>query len=509
MIEVRGPADAAAYAWLAGHTLLERRRPRPGVEVWTCAWRDQLKELTFIENPAAPPPLTPAQFEQVGREVLATLPDGPQLLVRGEARRVFDDAILAGACLVAAGAEAPGSPLAPLLTVCSARRAAIAKALAALPDALPIDAVPLPAHGFGLEPAVAHWLETAAPLAVDALPDPWQVVTRGPDGRFLLRHPEHALAWARVDVVAGERVITALEPLTGRAALTALLTYGFRLEEVQRARLRAVARASRARPDDAASPMVLPSIESVLALGLGEGRSRAILELQPVPERKLRLVEVETRDPRYRAALIAFFLDADDHVVGLRALEGVDGYEIMRLADAFAPTLKGRDGGAPEATHIDEANAEVTRVAAAVQPVIAAMLAGPGIAAVRPLPGDAAAVFTPAIADKAEVAYQTLWDHDPPRIPGPPGDVRLTLRVCPAGFFGTPNPLAAAFPEGYAGIAAWLQPHAVWVAFSVVRPGQTRDFDGLVWVPATGGRPARWAWFPAPWRVLPGLEPAN
>lgn len=523
MIEVRNPADAAAYAWLAGHTLLEKRRPRPGVEVWACAWRDQLRELVFVENPAAAPPLTPQQFEQVGREVLATLPDGPQLFVRGEGKRVFEDALLAGSCLIAAGAETPGSPLAPLLATCNTRRAAMAKALPALPESLPIEAIPVPPHGFQPESAEQRWLATAAPLAVSALPEPWQVVGRGTDGRFLLRHPDHALAWATVLTTGADRSITRLEGITGREALTALLTYGFRLEEVQRARLRAVARPSRTNPDDPASPAVSPSIESVLAMGLGEGRFRAILELRPTPARKMRLVEVETRDPRYKAALIAFFLepgaDGIDRVVGLRAIEGVDGYEMLRLADAFAPTLVGRDGSRPEAEQIVDTNTEIVRIAANVEPVIAAMLAGPGVAVVRPRPGDAARVFTPAIAAKAEAAYAVLWTKDPPRIPGPAGDVRLTIRVCPAGLFGSTNPLATVFPTGYAAIASSLLPHCTWVAFGVVRPGSTRDFDGLVWVADPQGgetndlngdeQGGRWVWFPAPWRVLPGLETEN
>lgn len=496
MIEVRNFAEAAAYAWLSGHAVIEKRRPRPGVEVWECAWRDQLRELVFVENPAAAPPLSPGQFEQVGREVLATLPDAPLGFVRGEAKRVFEDALLAGACLVAAGAELPGNPLAPLLAQANARRSAVVRALSTLPEALPVDAIPLPPHGFVPGPAEAAWLATAAPFPVEHLPGPWQVVARGPDGRFLLRHPDHALAWATVAQSPEGRRIVALVPLSGRAALAALLAHGFRLEEVQKARLRAVARAGAADPDDPRSPVVLPRIDDVLRLGLGEGRARAILELRH-PSHRLRLVEVETRDPRFKSALVAFFLDASDAVLGLRIIEGVDGYEMMRLADALAPALPGVDGSAPEAEHVAVANAEIERIAASVEPVIAAMLAGQaGIEAVRPRPGDAARVFVAAEAEAVERTYAALWERDPPRLRARASEVSLVIRVCPAGFFGTDNPLARGFPAGYARIAARLNPAVTWVCWDVNTPGHSQAFDGLAWVGD------RWAWFPSPHKVL-------
>ncbi len=502
MIEVQSHTEAAAYAWLAGHTLIQKRRVRPDVEIWSCAWRDQLRELTFIVNAGGPAALGPAQFEQVAREVYATLPEGPQLFIRGEARRVFEDALFCTACLAAAGAESPGSPLADLLLQASARRAAFSKVMAGLPDALPIEAVPLPAHGFRPLAAEAAWIATAAPLSVAALPDPWQVVVKQADGRFLLRHPDHALALATVEAAAnGERMIVALAGLTGREALTAFLTHGFRLEEVQKARLRAVARAGRSIPGDSTSALVLPDIASVLTLGLGEGRSRAILELRH-PNQRLRLVEVETQDPRYKAALVAFFLDSSGAVTGLRVIEGVDGYEMMRLADLVAPTLPGPEGQKPEATQMEDANAELVRIGESVRAILERMLADPsGIAEVAPRAGDAALVFAPAVAAEAEAAYLSLWAKDPPRIRGRADRVTLTIRVCPAGFFGTPNPLAAQFPPGYQRLAPLLNPSSVWVSWDMDSPGHSQDFDGLVWV---SGDPGRWVWFPAPYRVLGG-----
>ncbi len=494
MIEVRNLTEAAAYAWLSGHAVLEKRRPRPGVEVWACAWRDQLRELVFVENPAGKPALTAEQFEQVGREVLATVPDGAQAFIRGEGKRVFEDALLASSCLINAGAETETSPLAPLLASANARRTAMARAIPTLPEALPIDLIPMPQHGFVALPPEARWIASAAPLAVSDLPDPWQVVSRGADGRFLLRHPDHALAWATLS--ADSRQIVALAPISGRAALTALLTYGFRLEEVQKARLRAVARPRRSNPDDPSSPLVLPGIDAVLAAGLGEGRSRAILEIRH-PSHRMRLVEVETRDPRYKAALIAFFLEPDGAVLGLRTIEGVDGYEMMRLADSLAPALPGADGSRPVVDQIDDANAQIERIAAAVQPVIAAMLAGPeGIEAVRPRPGDAAHVFLPASAADAEARYLALWQQDPPRIKGRAEAVTLIIRVCPAGFFGSDNPLTSGFPPGYATVARSFRPEVAWVCWDMKGPDHSQSFDGLAWAGD------RWVWFPSPHRVL-------
>lgn len=485
MIEVRTPTEAAAYALLTGHAVLDRRRPRPNVEVWTCVWQDQRKDLTFVFRPDAAPAVTPAQFGQVARALLATLPDGPQGFVRGAIRRMFDDALLAGACLDAAE---PGPAVDTLHEVARARRAAMAAALPTAPDAGPIDALPVPPHGFRPLPADAAWLAAAAPLPLAELPEPWHVVARGPDGRYLLRHPAHALAWATVDTE--RRQILRLDGLTGADALTALITHGFRLEEVQLARLRAAAQ-----PPDGGAP---PLLDEVLARGLPAGRARAILELRH-PSHRARFVEVETRVPRYKAALVVFLLDDDDRVIGLRPVDGVDGYAMMNLADAIAPTLPGADGSPPEAARMAEADANARRIAAAVVPVIEAMLRGPdGVEAVRPREADAAWVFAPGTAEDAHRRYAALWQQDPPRLPRPAGPVTLQLGVCPAGFLGTDNPLAAPFPAAYAQVAERLNPHAVWVCWAY-DDGRARG-DGLVWVPEGAG--GRWVWFPKPWRVL-------
>jgi hypothetical protein len=468
MSEVRNTTEEAAYAWLTG--------PRASEPPAAAASPETGK-------------VTPEQFEQVARDVLATLPDGPQLFVRSEARRVYANAVFAGACLE----SAPQTPaVAALQAIANARRSAMAQAMATLPESRAIADIPLPPHRFEPLSEQQAWLDTAAPLAIAQLPAPWQVVSESPQGLLLLRHPDHALAWATTD--AHQQTIIRLHGIRGHEALTALLHHGFHLEDAQKQRLRDAAHLD-------ASPQRAPDLETVLATGLVEGRSRSIVELRH-PSHRMRLVEVETRSPHYRAGLVAFFLNDDGGVIGLRFIDGVDGYDMMCLADAIAPTLPGADGSRPEAELVVEANAQVERVAATAIPTIEAMIRGAeGIEAVRPRVGDAAKVFAPEFAAAAEARYLELWQQDTPKVKRAGGAVRLKMSVCPAGFFGSDNPLAAAFPEGYARVAPKLNPHAIWVGWSYDVEGRAAKYDGLVWVrnDAEGGR---WVWFPAAWRVL-------
>jgi hypothetical protein len=470
MTEVRNPTESAARAWLAG-------QPRPA------------SGSALAPGASETAKLTPEQFEQVAREVLATLPDGPQLFVRGEARRAYADAVFAGACLESAD-QTPAAEA--LQALANARRSAMARAMATLPESRATANIPLPPHRFEPLPAQQAWLDTAAPLPIAQLPAPWHVVSEVSQGQLLLRHPDHALAWATTD--AQQHTIISLRAVTGHEALTALLNHGFQLEDPQKQRLRAAAQLG-TRPPRA------PDLEAVLAAGLADGRSRSIVELRH-PSHRMRLVEVETRSPRYRAGLVAFFLNDDGGVIGLRFIDGADGYEMMGLADAAAPTLPGADGTPPEAELVTEANAQVERIAANAIPTIEAMIRGPdGVEAVRPKVGDAARVFAPEFAAEAEARYLALWQQDTPKLKRANGSITLKMSVCPAGFFGSENPLAAAFPEGYARMAPKLNPHAVWVGWSYDVDGRAAKYDGLVWVQDDAGG-GRWVWFPAVWRVL-------
>ena len=121
--------------------------------------------------------------------------------------------------------------------------------------------------------------------------------------------------------------------------------------------------------------------------------------------------------------------------------------------------------------------------------------------ALRPKPEDYARVFRPEIAEEMAGLYATLWAGDPV-ILRKPHQSALIARACPAAAFLPGNPMMSYFPGGYAGIADWLAPERIWVAWKFVAGGETigMAYEGLVLLDD------RWAWFPRPYIVLRKLS---
>lgn len=489
VIVVRSEAEAAVYCQLTGHAVIAKRSPRPQAHVWDCMWRDEARQLVFVEMPSAELSRLVDRdgFAQVGAELLGAVPQSPLGFVRGEARRCIGDLLLAGYALGEALRWGADEQLAAALLRANERRSAWVAALPSLPEARPIARVPVPGHGFAPPPPLAEWLSQPLPVSLDEIPDELEVVTRGEDGRFLARHPAHTLAWL---TVSEAREVVAIEPLAGAGALAAVVEHGFTLLEVQKARLRACGVAG-------------DSLSQLLGDGLGEGRSRAILELREGGDR-VRFIELETRDPRFRGALLVVRLDAEERVMGFRLVEGLDGYEMMGLLDATAPHLPGAAGEPPLAVSAERLDRSLTAIGAAVRPLLEAMVdpsrAAEAVAAAAPRPGDAALAFVGTDEELAaiEARYAALWKADTPRVRAPATQVTLRIVVATAGMLLPDAPMAKAFPASWAGIADRLRPERAWVAWSYepVSGGRGADYDGLVWLDD------RWVWFPSPGRVL-------
>ncbi len=489
MIVVRSLAEAAVYCRLTGHAVLTTRSPRPRAHIWECMWRDEPRQLTFVEAESEGPSrlVDAAGFLQVGAECLASVPAAPLGFVRGEARRCVADLLLAAYAFGEALRFGPAAEAEAGRARADARRSAWVRAMPELAEARPVAQLPLPPHAFLPPPPLQAALLRPAPFSIDELPEDLGVVTRAPDGRFLARHPAYTLAWL---TVSAAREVVAVEPLIGRAALAALVEHGFTLLEVQRARLRSCGRAG-------------DPLADLLELGLGEGRHRAILEVRADGGR-VRFFEIESRDPRFRGALMVVRLDESERVLGFRVVEGLDGYEMMGLLDATAPHLPGPGGEPPiaeSAARLDEA---LQDIGAAVRPTLEAMLdtarAPELVASLAPRPGDAARAFlgTPDELQAIDARYAALWSRDPPRVRAPSAQVALRILVATGGMLGADAPMNKLFPRSWAAVAARLRPERTWVAWAYepVGGGRPTDYDGLVWLDD------RWVWFPAPWRVL-------
>ncbi|MFN7146314.1 MAG: hypothetical protein ACK4YP_21250, partial [Myxococcota bacterium] len=213
MIPVRSLAEAAVYARATGHTPYQRSTPKPGLHVWQCWWRDERRELVFVEQPAEGPSelLDADAFADVAHALLAGVPPSAVGLPRGEVRRGVEELTLALYAFDEAAREPSLADPAARATA-QDRRTVWMRALATAPEPRAIEALPLPAHGFAAPPEVARWIATAAPFPTMALPAGWAVVDRAADGRFLLRHDGPVYAWA---TRAGD-AITKLEAVTGR-----------------------------------------------------------------------------------------------------------------------------------------------------------------------------------------------------------------------------------------------------------------------------------------------------
>lgn len=140
-------------------------------------------------------------------------------------------------------------------------------------------------------------------------------------------------------------------------------------------------------------------------------------------------------------------------------------------------------------------------IRAQVLPILEAFardITGKFIPELAPREEDFARVFTGEAIEVARRAYQAMWGGNL-RIQHPTSlQSQIQSYAAPAGMLGTENELSYHFPGGYRGIARYLNPHRVWIAWKYREPGEQSGltFNGLVWVDD------HWAWFPKPFRVL-------
>ncbi len=144
VIVVRSEAEAAVYCQLTGHGVISRRSPRPGAHVWECMWRDEPRQLVFVEMPSDEPSRLVDRdgFAQVGAELLGSVPAAPLGFVRGEARRCIGDLVLAAYALGEALRSGPDEVLSTALERANARRSRWIAALPSLIDARPLAELP-------------------------------------------------------------------------------------------------------------------------------------------------------------------------------------------------------------------------------------------------------------------------------------------------------------------------------------------------------------------------------
>ena len=76
-------------------------------------------------------------------------------------------------------------------------------------------------------------------------------------------------------------------------------------------------------------------------------------------------------------------------------------------------------------------------------------------------------------------------------------NTEIEVFACPAGLFRWQNMLSEKFPGGYRDIAGWMNPHHIWMGWTLTTPdGGTVRYDGLVWVNGS------WRWLPKIFRYL-------
>jgi hypothetical protein len=123
----------------------------------------------------------------------------------------------------------------------------------------------------------------------------------------------------------------------------------------------------------------------------------------------------------------------------------------------------------------------------------------PLMRALRPRDEDYALVFHDEVLHWVRAAAAEVW-----RAPRPPAVLPEQQTLCVwsarAADLASGNEIAAPFPGGYAEIARHLRPDPIWLCweFKVDAADDGVCGDGLVWIDD------HFAWFPKPWRMIPG-----
>jgi hypothetical protein len=147
----------------------------------------------------------------------------------------------------------------------------------------------------------------------------------------------------------------------------------------------------------------------------------------------------------------------------------------------------------------DELSIALSAICGNALPLLAAL---PGATSdemlgLQPSEEDCRAVFAGDVGLAAFQEYDELWRKPPTISPGAERN-QLQVRACPASLFASENQFSNAFPAGYRGVAPYLQPDRVWLAWKYCAPGSSTGlaFDGLVHVGD------HWVWFPKVYHVV-------
>lgn len=119
----------------------------------------------------------------------------------------------------------------------------------------------------------------------------------------------------------------------------------------------------------------------------------------------------------------------------------------------------------------------------------------------RPTHEDFQAVFKDDVVKEVEAGYKQPWDEGKILIHGQPGQTELLMTSATTEELKQQKGEALSFPGGYAKAAPYYKDGLRIFRFKFVRPGEQLGFawEGLIFVNG------HWAFFPKPWRVIPGL----
>ena len=130
-------------------------------------------------------------------------------------------------------------------------------------------------------------------------------------------------------------------------------------------------------------------------------------------------------------------------------------------------------------------------------PKLIAQLANPKfVQSLKPTKEDLQKLFDEYLSDSLVACVEAIYRQQP-RIQSMEFDSSIEVVACPAGLLRWPNMLSNQFPGGYRDIAGWMNPHCIWMTWSISTPvgGATR-YDGLVWLHD------KWLWLPKIFRYL-------
>jgi hypothetical protein len=124
------------------------------------------------------------------------------------------------------------------------------------------------------------------------------------------------------------------------------------------------------------------------------------------------------------------------------------------------------------------------------------------VESLRPQDGDYARVFLDDAVEAMRAAYQALWASSF-AVRVRPAQIELHVAAATVDELRAGSGAPPAVPGGYREASAFFRPGPVWVCWELREPGAAfgMSFDGLVELDD------RWAWFPKPWRHVPGRRP--